>query len=133
MATTREVREAVADALSSEFGSAWNVESRPPDSVSARSLIVGSIDWQDQTMDGGRVSTIPVWVVVSRKNPAFIDDLDEVCDPGEMTSVSAAIDADPTLGGVVASCRVESAGNYRDLEIAGTDYYGATVVLEVFH
>lgn len=132
MASNAEIRAALTHTLTAVFDGSWNVESRPPDSVQPSTLVVGSIDWEDAATDGSRTVTVPVWVVVSRRHPSFIDDLDVVTDPNEAESVPAAIDADPTLGGVVASARVESAGDYRDLEIAGTDYYGATLNVEVF-
>lgn len=133
MATLREVREAIADTLASEFGASASVEDRPPDNITTPAIIVGGIEWQDQAMGGGRQSQVSVWVVVSRKHSAFIDELDRLCDPDESTSVPAAINADPTLGDVVDSCRVVRAGDYRDLQIASIDYYAATIELEVFH
>lgn len=133
MATNKQLREAVADTLAEAFGAAWNVEDRPPESVTGRTLVVGGIDWEETELGGGRTSTVSVYVVVPRKNTAFIDDLDEVTDPDETTSVPAAINADPTLGDVVDYCVVKSSGDYRDIEIGGQSHYGATVTCEVAH
>lgn len=133
MATNRQLREAVADTLASAFGASWNVEDRPPESVTGRTLVVGGIDWEEVELGGGRTSTVSVYVVVPRKNRAFIDELDEVTDPDESTSVPAAFNADPTLGSVVDYCVAKSSGDYRDLEIGGQSHYAATVVVEVAH
>lgn len=133
MATNKQLREAVADTLASAFGAAWNVEDRPPESVTGRTLVVGGIDWEETELGGGRTSTVSVYVVVPRKNTAFIDDLDEVTDPDETTSVPAAINADPTLGNVVEDCVVKSSGDYRDIPIGSESHYGATVTLELLH
>lgn len=133
MATSRAVRSALVDSLTATMGGSVTVERVPPDTVTGATVIVGSIDWQAQTLGGGRVSTIPLWVVVTRKHTSFIDELDRLCDPDESGSVAAAIDSDPTLGAVVDSASIQSAGDYRDLELAGDHHYAATLTLEVFH
>lgn len=130
MATNRQVRAALAGTLAG-FGAAWNIEDRPPESVTGRSLVIGGIEWEEVTLDAERTTTVSVFVVVPRKNRMFINELDEVTDPGEPTSVPALINADPTLGGVVDYCVVRSAGDYRDLEIGGQSHYAATITCEV--
>lgn len=133
MATLRQVREAIADTLSSEFGASWNVADRPGGQLPSRSLIVAGFESSDQTFEGSRTTMVDVWVIVSHKDPSFMDHLDEVLDADETTSIPAAINQDPTLGGVVDSCRVEQIGGYGEREWGGVQYLGANARLEVFH
>lgn len=130
MPTNGEVRTALAGRLEDHFGSGVAVHPVPPDTITGTSLVIGSLDWEDSTFDDGRTLNVPVWVVVSRRNTAFIEVLDSMTDNTD--GVAAAIDEDPTLGGVVDSVRVISAGDYRDLVVADTNHYAATVNLEVF-
>lgn len=129
MASNAQVRDALAGALADFFGSGVVVHQVPPDTITGTSLVIGSIDWEDSVMGDGRTVNVPVWVVVSRRNTSFIDVLDTMTDPD--SGVAAALYADPTLGGVVDSVRVISAGDYRDLVVADTNHYAATVNLEV--
>lgn len=129
MATNAELRVALAGALEDYFGPGVIVHAVPPDAITGTSLVIGGIDWEDQTMGGGRLGTVPLWVVVSRRNTRFVEELDRLTDYDE--GVPAALDEDPSLGGVVSSVRVVSAGDYRDLVVGDVSHYAATVNLEV--
>lgn len=129
MATNAELRAALAGALEDYFGPSMIVHAVPPDAITGTSLVIGGIDWEDQTMGGGRLGTVPLWVVVSRRNTRFVEELDRLTDYDE--GVPAALDEDPSLGGVVSSVRVVSAGDYRDLVVGDVSHYAATVNLEV--
>ena len=133
MASTAAVRSALAVQLAEVLGAGVNVYAVPPDTIHAPAVVIGSIDWQDATLGGDRTSTVPLWVMVSRRNTQFIGELDALCDPADTASVPAAINADPTLDGVVDSARVIGGGDYRDLEVGGVDHYAGTLTVEVFH
>lgn len=128
MTTNAVVRSEVRRALEASLSSAA-VYVTPPDVISSPAVILGGIDWQWVAMPEERVVTIPLYVAVSRRNTNNVAQLDELCDPdGE---VVAAFDAAPTATGV-DSWNVTSVGSYRDISIGDTDYYAATVTLEVF-
>jgi hypothetical protein len=127
-ATNRQLRDALADALHSVSG--VHVYRVPPDNIQSPAVIVGGFDWEADTFVEGRKVNVNLWVATSRRNAAFIDALDHLCDPDD--GVAEALNDDPTLGGAVDSVRVVSVGDYRDLEIAGTGYYAATIRCEVF-
>lgn len=130
MASNRQIRTAVATALHNQLGSGWHVYPTPPDNINAPAVILGGINWQPHTQGGGRVVTIPAYVAVSRRHTDFLADLDDALD--EDGPILTAFDADPTLDDVVDSAQVTSVGNYRDMAIADTDYYAATVNVEVY-
>ena len=107
-----------------------NVYDYPPDTIQSPAIILGGIDWVADTMPGAnRVVTMPLYVAVSRRNTNYLADLDEFCDQGG--GIVSTFDADPTATGV-DSWQVTSVGSYRDINIGDTDYYAATVTLEVF-
>lgn len=119
-----EVQRVIEDAVSGV-----TVYATPPDTIQSPAVILGGIDWQWDVMGSGRVVTLPLYVAVSRRNTNRIADLDVLCDPGG--ELVAAFDAEPTATGV-DSWNVTSVGSYRDISIGDTDYYAATVTLEVF-
>lgn len=133
MATLRQVRAALAETLAGEFEGTWNIEERPPGSLVPGSLIIAGFETEDQMLGGPRVSKVDVWAIVSAKDDSFMDLLDQVLDAEESSSIPAVVNADPTLGSVVDSCRIESVGSYGEREWAGVKYLGATARLEVFH
>lgn len=48
------------------------------------------------------------------------------------SSVQAAIEADPTLGGSATTCQVRQAVDYGTVEFADSVYYGARFICEVY-
>lgn len=132
MATLSVVRYALVSQLIDQLGSGVSVEAVPPETVTGTTVVVGGMNTEVDVLGGWRKTEVPLWVVVSRKHRSFIEELDRLCDTGT-GGVHAALDADPTLGGVVDSSVVTGTGNYRDMMIADVSHYAATVDVEVFH
>jgi hypothetical protein len=126
--TNAQLRYRVAEALRASLESSVTVYETPPDTVGSAAVILGGIDWQWSTMDDGRTVTVPLYVAVSRKNTNNVVQLDELCDPAG--DVVSAFDANPTSDGI-ESWNVTSVGAYRDIAIGDTDYYAATVTIEI--
>jgi hypothetical protein len=59
------------------------------------------------------------------------EELDKYLSPTGDYSIAAAIDADPTLGGVVDYAHVESAEGEKVTNYAGTDYLSVEFVIEI--
>jgi hypothetical protein len=59
------------------------------------------------------------------------DKIDDLVSPDGASSVRAAIDADPTLGGVAHSTRVTTARDFGVYEVAGVSYIGGEFEIEV--
>lgn len=76
--------------------------------------------------------TFPVRVLAGRTTEAQSQDtIDDLVSPDGPLSVRAAIDADPTLGGVAHSARVVEARDFGVYEVAGVSYIGGELELEV--
>ena len=126
--TNAAVRTEVARVLTEHVGGV-KVYDYPPDTIQTPAVILGGIDWVGDTMGATRIVTMPLYVAVSRRNTNYLADLDELCDQGG--DLVGAFDAAPTATGM-DSWQVTSVGSYRDINIGDTDYYAATVTLEVF-
>jgi hypothetical protein len=126
--TNAAVRAEVTRVLVENVGGV-NVYDYPPDTIQAPAVILGGIDWVGDTMGDTRVVTMPLYIAVSRRNTNYLADLDALCDQGG--ALVGSFDADPTATGV-NSWDVTNVGSYRDINIGDTDYYAATVTLEVF-
>lgn len=57
--------------------------------------------------------------------------IDAYLDPFGASSLKQAIEADPTLGGVVEDLRVESTREYGPQEVNGVTYLGAVLIVSV--
>lgn len=76
--------------------------------------------------------TFPVRLVAGRVMEGQGQDaIDDYCSPDGASSVRAAIDADPTLGGVAHSTRVVQARDFGVYEVAGVGYIGGEFEIEV--
>lgn len=76
--------------------------------------------------------TFPVRVVAGRTTERESQDkIDDLCSPDGALSIRAAIDADPTLGGVAHSSRVVEARDFGVYEVAGVSYIGGEFEIEV--
>jgi hypothetical protein len=128
-ATLTEVREALAGTLAAAIPDV-NFEARPVDTVSVPAGIVQGFAQTDADFSSHRTVTTSVLVLVARSNVDQIDLLDQLIDHGD-GSILAALDADPTLGGVVGYCVWKATGDYGDYELGGVPYYGTVVTLEV--
>ncbi len=73
-----------------------------------------------------------ILVLVSRADDASAwTELDPYVHPTGAQSISAAIEADPTLGGIVDDCDVRAAMDYGDYDIGGISYFGCQFALDV--
>ena len=76
--------------------------------------------------------TFPVRVIAGRTTERESQDrIDGLCSPDGASSVRAAVDADPTLGGVANSTRVVSARDFGVYDVAGVSYIGGEFEIEV--
>ena len=74
----------------------------------------------------------PVRVIAGRTMEAQSQDtIDDLCSPDGALSIRAAVDADPTLGGVAHSSRVVEARDFGVYEVAGVSYIGGEFEIEV--
>ena len=88
----------------------------------------------DSTMArGADTYEIPVIVYISRIDAQTAqDEVDGYLASTGATSVKAAIESDPTLGGAAMSVRVISASDYGEYEVTqGTSFLGVTFNVEV--
>lgn len=131
MSTLAEVRDGLAEAIASRVDGV-RVYKAPVDVLDPPAVIIAGLTLDPTTFAGaGSRVVFEVFVVVSRRHPDQILTLDALVDPEEEWSVSGAIAADPTLEGVVGSAVVQSVGEYRDVVLADTSYYAATLRVEV--
>lgn len=81
------------------------------------------------TADGNSGLVVTLRVLTSRaedrSGQEMLDDL--LAD----TSIKAAVEADPTLGGECDDLSVTGFTGYQPFEVAGTDYYGAELTVVV--
>lgn len=126
------VRTALATALASVDG--LEVSAYVPDTVDPPwAYLVPGEGQYDLDMDGGWRVDVAVRVVTSRaEDRAGQATLDGLLDSTGAGSIKAALEADPTLGGLVDDLAVRGWSGYRLYEIAGTDYYGAELLVEVY-
>ena len=76
--------------------------------------------------------TFPVRVIAGRTTERESQDkIDDLCSPDGALSIRAAVDADPTLGGVAHSSRVVEAREFGVYEVAGVSYIGGEFEIEV--
>ena len=88
----------------------------------------------DSTMGrGADTYEIPIVVYISRIDAQTSqDEVDAFLASSGATSIKAAIEGDPTLGGAAMSVRVVSATDYGEYEVTqGTSYLGVTFNIEV--
>lgn len=76
--------------------------------------------------------SFPVRVIAGRFTEAESQNkLDDLCSADGASSIRAAIDGDPTLGGVAHSSRVIEARGFGVYEVAGVVYLGCELEIEV--
>jgi hypothetical protein len=74
----------------------------------------------------------PVRIIAGRTMEAESQDkIDDLVSPNGALSIRAAIDGDPTLGGVAHSTRVVEARDFGVYEVAGVSYIGGEFEIEV--
>lgn len=131
MATNEQIRDGIAAAL--EAIPDFQVYARPPGSIVVPAGVVRRRSTQfDVSFDGLVDTGWGVAVFVSFANTDVgTEKLDEYLSPTGTQSIKAAIDSDPTLGGVVDYARVVSAEGERVTNYAGTDYLSVEFVIEI--
>ena len=109
-----EIRTALADTIGAALPDV-NAYRVPVDNPTPPCVIVaGLTHTQNAQGTGGNLLTFDVFAAVSRRSVDCIDALDALVSPDGAGSVVAAIDADPTLGGVVQDAGTTIVGDYRE-------------------
>lgn len=129
MASLSDLRDGLEAVLADGLGEEWSVKRLPPDEASPPAVIISGFSVRPDAQPGYTV-TADLFVIVSRRDVTQIDALDAAVDPNVDGSVPAIIAADPSLGGKVSSTAYLSTGEYREIDVAGTPMYGATVIVE---
>ena len=104
----------------------------PPDQVSPPAAVVGLPESPfDISMGGANEWAIPVFVIVGKVTDRTTRAaLCSYVTPTGATSVKAAIEADPTLGGACDSVAVTRA-EFSTITVAGTEYLAAELTANV--
>lgn len=135
MTTIPQVRQALADALapvsaasspSLRVAASWPGQLNPPQAVVRRTA-----GPQGRPSDWLTSFAVAVYVPVS--DASAQDVLDQFVDPTGPTSITAAIKADPSLGGVVRSAIPLTPTEDVIVESGGVQYLGFTVPVDVRH
>jgi len=94
---------------------------------------INSLNYDSTMARGADTYDIPVIVYISRVDAQLSQDtVDGYLASSGATSVKAAIESDPTLGGAAMSVRVISATDYGEYEVTqGTSFLGVTFNVEV--
>jgi len=131
MATNDELRAGVADRLRTIAD--LQVYERPPGEIVTDAAVVRRRNTSyDVTFDALDDTTWGITVFVSFANTdSGSASLDDYVSPTGPKSIPAAIDADPTLGGIVAYCHVANAEGEKVTNYAGTDYLSVDFNLEI--
>ena len=133
MSSLSAIRDAIKTAVDTITG--LHAYDTIPDTITVPCAVVGGPEriQFDATMQRGLDRhTIILRVYASRASDrAGQDRLDALLAKTGSGSVKTAIESDPTLGGVVATCRVIEARGYGAYIVAGIDYIGVEFVLDV--
>jgi len=132
MISNRQVLDAVTQMLN-EQTNGLNVYRVPPTNVDAPAVMVTGLDYAPHLVygDTARKIDIELTVAVSARNTDLFDDLMDLMDPTVQGSVVAAVENDATLDGAVGSCMVTQVGSIRELTVAETSLWAATINLEI--
>jgi hypothetical protein len=128
------VRQAIATYLTSAIGLRATANRfgavNPPMAVVAPQT--GSVIRYAATMDGETDYTLRAIILVSEGDSASGQDtMDGYLSPVGASSVHAAVQKDPTLGGKVSYCAVIEATGYGLMNWNGVDYLACSLVLNV--
>jgi len=134
MATLTAIRDGLKDNL--ETISGLTAYEYVPDWIEPPIALVAPLNTlnYDSTMArGSDTYEIPIVVYISRVDAQTAQDgVDAYLASSGATSVKAAIESDPTLGGAAMSVRVISATDYGEYEVTqGTSFLGVTFNIEV--
>ena len=134
MATFSSIRDGLKTRLATISG--VTVYDTVPDFLDPPAIIIAPFNTLsfDTTMArGADTYDIPIVLYIQRVDAASAQDsLDAFLASSGGSSVKAAIQGDPTLGGAAMSARVVSATDYGEYEVSqGTVYLGVTFNIEV--
>lgn len=133
MATLTDIRSALASALGDIRG--LRVEASVPDNPKPPTAIIvpQGITFDLAMHRGTDEFDFSILLITGRMSERSAQNtLDSFCDPSGTNSIKAAINADPTLGGVVSSARVTNMRNYGSLTVGDTDYLSAEFAVTVY-
>lgn len=86
----------------------------------------------DDTLDGTGAAVVTMRVLTSRgESAAGQAALDALLASSGPSSIKAAIEVDPTLGGACSSVVVDGWDGYQLYDVGGTEYYGAELQIGV--
>jgi len=133
-ATISQARAALAAALVMD---GVQVNAFPPGTINVPALVItpgqGQFLNYRASFDGQADLDLLVTVFVQRgQERSSNEQLDEFTAQSGTRSVFAAVENDPTLGGVVSSAAVLSAGSYGSFTFAGAEYLGITFTVEIY-
>lgn len=132
-ASIAQARAALATALTFD-GVQTNPE--PPGTINVPALVISQSEGEfltDVTLDGETDLHFTVTAFAGRGQDASSNAiLDAFAADTGATSITAAVDADPTLGGVVSSALVVSIGSFGSFAFAGGEYLGCAFAVEIF-
>lgn len=134
MATLAEARAALAAQLQTRFGTGVRVHERYPDGLNPPAVVIRRESTNYDTTFGGESTdlTLSAVVFVDFASPRVAQELlDRFTTQTGDYSVAAAVNADPTLGGVVDWATVTEAGPDELSSVQGVDYLTATVTVQV--
>lgn len=132
MATLAQIRTGIATAAGAVAG--LNAHDIVPDAVNAPAAVVygPEIDYDSTMARGSDDYRFWLIVLVSRTNERTgQEELDSYISPSGTKSLKVAIEADPSLGGVVDFVRVKSVREYGEHEANGLQFFGAAIEIEV--
>lgn len=129
MATLSQIRDALAAQLAARIpglrtSSTWPGQINPPGAVVTRRVTT----YGTAMASGADDYLLAVAVYVEQGQQDTLDGYLAAAGP---TSIRAAVDADPTLGGLVDSAAVVRAERDQLVEYAGVQYLSAELVVEV--
>lgn len=133
MADIAAIQTAIATALGTISGLRTQTEER--DSATPPTAIIGlpsSVTYDFAFGRGADTYTFDIRVVTGRaaERAAQVLLAGYVSGTGS-SSIKAALESDPTLGGVIDSCRVQSANGIGIYQFGEIEYLGVNVTLEV--
>lgn len=134
MASLAEVRAALAAQIRARLGTGVRVHERYPDGLNVPAVVIRRESTQYDTTQGGQSNdlTLSAVVFVDFASPRTAQELlDQFTDPTGDYSIAAAVNSDPTLGGVVDFATVTEAGPDELSNVQGVDYLSAAVTVVV--
>ena len=133
MASIKSIRDGLKTRLATVAG--LYTHDTIPDDVYVPAAIVGMptrVSYDFSFRSAVTRFTFPVRVIVGRTTERESQDrLDDLASADGASSLRAAIDAGPTLGGVAHTTRVVQAQDFGVYEVAGVSYIGMELEVEV--